>query len=69
MTYRPTVVPVSTYRFQVQPAFTFDDAAAQGRLGVRESVCGRVKDLGGTATLDTGRHGTTWRLVVPRERS
>ncbi|WP_432570373.1 malto-oligosyltrehalose synthase [Kineococcus sp. SYSU DK005] len=37
-TYRPTVVPVSTYRFQVQPAFTFDDAAAQvdhlRRLGV-----------------------------------
>ncbi len=45
-----------------------DDAAAQGRLGVRESVCGRVSDLGGTATLDTGRHGTTWRLAVPRER-
>ncbi|ABS04538.1 malto-oligosyltrehalose synthase [Kineococcus radiotolerans SRS30216 = ATCC BAA-149] len=29
MTYRPTVVPASTYRLQVQPAFTFDDAAAQ----------------------------------------
>lgn len=46
-----------------------DDAAAQGRLGVRESVCGRVADLGGTATLDTGRHGTTWRLAVPREHA
>ncbi len=29
MNYRPAVVPVSTYRLQVQPAFTFDDAAAQ----------------------------------------
>lgn len=50
------------------PAGRLDDAAAQGRLGVRESVRGRVSDLGGTATLDTGRHGTTWRLAVPRER-
>ncbi len=50
------------------PAGRLDEAAAQGRLGVRESVCGRVSDLGGTATLDTGRHGTTWRLAVPREQ-
>lgn len=46
-----------------------DDARAEGRLGVSGSVCGRVEDLGGTATLDTGDHGTTWRLVVPREHS
>lgn len=45
-----------------------DAAADEGRLGVVSSVCGRVGDLGGTATLDTGSHGTTWRLVVPRER-
>lgn len=51
------------------PEGRLDDAVAQGRLGVRESVCGRVADLGGTATLDTGRHGTTWRLAVPREHA
>ncbi|NIZ89788.1 malto-oligosyltrehalose synthase [Kineococcus rubinsiae] len=27
--YRPAVVPASTYRLQIQPAFTFDDAAAR----------------------------------------
>ncbi|WP_432504340.1 malto-oligosyltrehalose synthase [Kineococcus arenarius] len=45
-TYRPAVVPVSTYRFQVQPAFTFDDAAAQAehlhRLGVSHAYLSPV---------------------------
>lgn len=41
-------------------------AAAEGRLGVSESIRGRVADLGGTATLTTGPHGTEWELVVPR---
>ena len=44
--YRPAVVPLSTYRFQVQPAFTFDDAAAQaayvGRLGVSHAYLSPV---------------------------
>ncbi|GAB3666835.1 DUF5931 domain-containing protein [Nocardioides korecus] len=43
------------------------DAAAQGRLGVSQSVRGRVEDLGGTATLRTGAgQGTEWELDVPR---
>ena len=43
------------------------DAAEQGRLGVSQSVRGRVEDLGGTATLHTGAgQGTEWELSVPR---
>lgn len=46
MTYRPTVVPGSTYRLQVQPAFTFDDAAAQAEylatLGVSHAYLSPV---------------------------
>lgn len=41
-------------------------AAQDGRLGVAESICGRIRDLGGSATLDTGDHGTEWTFVVPR---
>jgi signal transduction histidine kinase len=40
-------------------------AAADGRLGVRHSLRGRVEELGGTATLHTGPDGTEWELVVP----
>jgi signal transduction histidine kinase len=43
-----------------------DAARAEGRLGVSESIEGRVRDLGGTATLTTGEFGTEWELVVPR---
>lgn len=41
-------------------------AEQDGRLGVAESIRGRVRDLGGRATLDTGSHGTEWTFVVPR---
>jgi signal transduction histidine kinase len=41
-------------------------AEAEGRLGVAQSIVGRLSALGGTATLDTGSHGTEWELVVPR---
>lgn len=45
-----------------------DEAAAQGRLGVAQSIKGRVRDLGGTATLDTAvGAGTEWEIQVPRE--
>jgi signal transduction histidine kinase len=44
-------------------------AEAEGRLGVAESVRGRVRDLGGTATLSTGSFGTEWELCVPRPGS
>ncbi len=42
-------------------------AAAEGRLGVSESIQGRIRDLGGTAALATGPNGSEWELVVPRE--
>ncbi len=41
-------------------------AAAEGRLGVTQSIRGRVADLGGTATLSSGSFGTEWEIVVPR---
>lgn len=41
-------------------------AAADGRLGVVESIRGRLADLGGTAELHTGPGGTEWELSVPR---
>ena len=48
------------------PAGRLDEAAAQGRLGVVESIRGRIAELGGTARLVTGSFGTEWELVVPR---
>ncbi|HEX6444523.1 MAG TPA: DUF5931 domain-containing protein [Streptosporangiales bacterium] len=42
------------------------EAAAQGRLGIRASIEGRVRALGGTATLRTDDGGTEWELRVPR---
>jgi signal transduction histidine kinase len=42
-------------------------AAREGRLGVRQSIQGRIADLGGEARLVTGAgQGTEWELVVPR---
>jgi signal transduction histidine kinase len=40
-------------------------AAAGGRLGVRESIRGRLAELGGSARLTTGSCGTEWLLTVP----
>ncbi|GAA5151368.1 DUF5931 domain-containing protein [Nocardioides marinquilinus] len=42
-----------------------EEAAAQGRLGVSQSIRGRAADLGGTAALTTGPTGTVWTLTVP----
>lgn len=42
------------------------EAAAQGRLGVAESIRGRMVELGGSAELTSGSFGTEWELVVPR---
>ena len=42
------------------------EAEAGGRLGVSESIRGRMAQLGGTASLETGPLGTEWELVVPR---
>jgi signal transduction histidine kinase len=48
------------------PAGRLEEAASQGRLGVVESIRGRIADLGGTAELVTGESGTEWEFVVPR---
>jgi signal transduction histidine kinase len=48
------------------PAGRLEEAAGQGRLGVTESIRGRIADLGGTAELATGSFGTEWEFVVPR---
>lgn len=44
------------------------EATAAGRLGVAQSIVGRIEALGGTAELDTGPgEGTEWELTVPKE--
>lgn len=48
------------------PAGRLEEAVTQGRLGVSESIRGRIAELGGTAELVTGSFGTEWDLVVPR---
>ena len=45
-----------------------EQAAADGRLGVTQSIRGRIADLGGTARLTTGADGTEWEIVVPLSR-
>jgi len=49
------------------PAGRLEESAAEGRLGVQQSIVGRMQDLGGTATVrsDAGQ-GTEWELAVPR---
>jgi signal transduction histidine kinase len=45
-------------------------AEAEGRLGVARSMRGRVHDLGGTISCETGPgRGTEWVVRVPREAS
>jgi signal transduction histidine kinase len=42
-----------------------DAARAEGRLGVSESIRGRLRDLGGTAEVRTAPdEGTEWELTV-----
>ncbi|MGD9528204.1 MacS family sensor histidine kinase [Pseudonocardia sp.] len=42
-------------------------AEAEGRIGVARSIRGRVADLGGTITLDTGPdRGTEWTITVTK---
>ncbi|GAA1450165.1 DUF5931 domain-containing protein [Mycobacterium cookii] len=40
-------------------------AAVEGRLGVVSSITGRIEELGGTATVQSGSWGTEWELTVP----
>jgi signal transduction histidine kinase len=48
------------------PEGRLERAAADGRLGVSQSIRGRIADLGGEARLTTGAEGTEWELSVPR---
>jgi signal transduction histidine kinase len=51
------------------PAGRLDAAAAEGRLGVSQSIQGRLRDLGGTATLTSAPgEGTEVELRVPRTK-
>ncbi|MEO5653011.1 MAG: DUF5931 domain-containing protein [Marmoricola sp.] len=52
------------------PSGRLEESAEEGRLGVSQSILGRLADLGGTAELTTapGR-GTEWELGLPKERS
>jgi signal transduction histidine kinase len=44
-----------------------EQAAAQGRLGVSESIRGRMRDVGGRAEVSTGPWGTEWELELHRD--
>jgi signal transduction histidine kinase len=49
------------------PAGRLAQAAAEGRLGVSQSISGRIRDLGGSADISsTPGAGTEVRLRVPR---
>jgi signal transduction histidine kinase len=51
------------------PAGRVEEAAREGRMGIRDSVCGRISDLGGRAELTTGPgQGTEWELTLPRRK-
>jgi len=49
------------------PAGRLAEAAADGRLGVSHAICGRVRELGGSATItSTPGAGTEVQLRIPR---
>jgi signal transduction histidine kinase len=48
------------------PAGRLDEAAGEGRLGVSESITGRLRDLLGDARLETSAQGTEWEFTVPK---
>jgi len=52
------------------PDGRLEASAAEGRLGVQQSIIGRMRDLGGTATVRTAPgQGTEWELEVPRRQA
>ena len=52
------------------PAGRLAEAERDGRLGVAQSICGRVRDLGGTVAVhSTPGQGTEVELRVPRRRA
>jgi len=51
------------------PAGRLAEAAAAGRLGVSQSICGRLRDLGGAAEVRSAPgEGTEVTLRLPRAR-
>ena len=49
------------------PSGRLEEAAAEGRLGVAQSIRGRVADLGGSVSLTTGPgQGTEWEITLPK---
>lgn len=49
------------------PEGRLEEAQSEGRLGVSESILGRVRDVGGEARLVTGPgRGTEWEVTLPR---
>jgi len=48
------------------PSGRLDTAESEGRLGVSESIRGRLAEVGGSAVVHTGPDGTEWELSVPR---
>jgi signal transduction histidine kinase len=49
------------------PPGRLEQAQAEGRLGVSQAICGRIRDLGGSASVtSTPAAGTEVRLRVPR---
>jgi signal transduction histidine kinase len=49
------------------PADRLEAAATEGRMGVAQSIEGRVRDLGGTVQIDSASgRGTEVELHVPR---
>jgi len=52
------------------PEGHLDEAEARGRMGVARAMRGRVADLGGTLSLDTGSgRGTEWEVRLIRTRT
>lgn len=49
------------------PAGRLEEAEAEGRLGVSQSIRGRVADLGGRVSLTTAPgQGTEWEITLPK---
>lgn len=49
------------------PADRVGEAQKEGRMGIAKSICGRVRDLGGTSQLTTAPgQGAEWEFVLPR---
>lgn len=49
------------------PEGRLEVSASEGRLGVQQSIVGRLRDLGGTARVHSAPgQGTEWELTVPR---